>query len=322
MPVCQEVPFADLWASRLVVLKLRQAQEQQTSLCDDEMVLFCFNGNIAAGRRALKLLQLGVTAFVGVGSDPHAERVCRHAWPEAKPSIAFWRPVMADGGVARLSTHAPISLMDRRLDQIGASKHQTKSQKWERVEAHERDRRREKQKQLARDLERTSEPEGPRELAHFAPSAGVSIRRTSKRRILTERAKTTLPRCRVRFLLHKKKKKNASLEPGTSADACATSLVMVDVHTSIMNVVLAAVQALSVYMVEGAERFIEHFFRRRVRLRCDGEPALGSLAVRLKTMFLDLGLSEANAKTRHSGEPRRASRSNAGRSSQSHEVRL
>ena len=58
----------------------KQAQAHQTSLCDDEVVLSCINDNLGAGRRTMELLRLGVAAFIWVGTDPHAERICRHAW--------------------------------------------------------------------------------------------------------------------------------------------------------------------------------------------------------------------------------------------------
>ena len=54
----------------------RQAQARHTSLCDDEVVLFCINHDLGAGRRA------GVAAFIWIGTDPHPERICRHAWPD------------------------------------------------------------------------------------------------------------------------------------------------------------------------------------------------------------------------------------------------
>ena len=44
------------------------AQTQQTSLCDDEVLLICINDNLGAGRRALELLQLGE----GVGGRQHS----------------------------------------------------------------------------------------------------------------------------------------------------------------------------------------------------------------------------------------------------------
>ena len=46
------------------------------------MVLICVNDGFGAGRRALELLHFEVAAFVWIGADRHAERMCRHAWPE------------------------------------------------------------------------------------------------------------------------------------------------------------------------------------------------------------------------------------------------
>ena len=59
----------------------KQAQALKTSLCHDE-VLFCIDGDLGAGRRAMELFRLDVAAFIWSGTDPHAERICRHAWSD------------------------------------------------------------------------------------------------------------------------------------------------------------------------------------------------------------------------------------------------
>ena len=60
----------------------RQAQVQRTSLCDDEVVLNYISDNLWACRRPIELLQFGIAAFVWIGIDPHAKRICRHACPK------------------------------------------------------------------------------------------------------------------------------------------------------------------------------------------------------------------------------------------------
>ena len=60
------------------------ALTQQTSLCDDEVVLICVNDSLGVGRRAMELLRLGVAAFGWVGAYRQAERICRHARPDVK----------------------------------------------------------------------------------------------------------------------------------------------------------------------------------------------------------------------------------------------
>ena len=46
------------------------------------MVLVYINDNLGACRRAIELRQLGIAAFVWIGTDPHAKRICRHACPD------------------------------------------------------------------------------------------------------------------------------------------------------------------------------------------------------------------------------------------------
>ena len=72
------------------------------------------------------------------------------------------------------------------------------------------------------------------------------------------------------------------------ADEIATCLVLVDVDTGYLKAVHAAAKTVTDYLVEGGRRFVEQFFRRRVRLRCEGELAMVVLAQKLKELLPDL----------------------------------
>ena len=66
--------------------------------------------------------------------------------------------------------------------------------------------------------------------------------------------------------------KTSGIVPGVIADEGATCLVLLDVDIGYMKAVPAAGKTVTEYVTEGGRRFVEQFFRRRVRLRCDGEP--------------------------------------------------
>ena len=85
---------------------------------------------------------------------------------------------------------------------------------------------------------------------------------------------------------------------GLAADEGATCLVLVDVGTGYLDAVPAAAKTVTDYLVEGVRRFVEQFFRRRVRLRCDGERATVPLARKLK----ESGFVGKDAEARQSGE--------------------
>ena len=56
-----------------------------------------------------------------------------------------------------------------------------------------------------------------------------------------------------------------------TADEGATCLVLLDVDTVyMMKAVPATGETVTDHLIEGGKRFIEQFFRPRVRLRCDG----------------------------------------------------
>ena len=57
-----------------------------------------------------------------------------------------------------------------------------------------------------------------------------------------------------------------------TADEGAKCLVLLDADTGYLKAVPAAGKTEAGYLVEGGRRFVEQIFRRRVRLRCDGEP--------------------------------------------------
>ena len=71
---------------------------------------------------------------------------------------------------------------------------------------------------------------------------------------------------------------------------------MVDVDTGYMKAVLVPSKTVSDFLIEGATRIIEQLFRRRMRLRCDGEPVTTSLAASPKTMVFDLVTPDAGKK--------------------------
>ena len=54
-----------------------------------------------------------------------------------------------------------------------------------------------------------------------------------------------------------------------------------------MKAVPAAGKTVTDYLVKGGKRFFEQFFRRRVRLRCDGEPTTLAYGARLKELLFE-----------------------------------
>ena len=69
------------------------------------------------------------------------------------------------------------------------------------------------------------------------------------------------------------------------AEEGATCFVLVDVDTGYLNAVPAAAKTVTDYLVEGGRSFVEQVFRRRVRWRCDGEPATVALAGNLELFW-------------------------------------
>ena len=101
-----------------------------------------------------------------------------------------------------------------------------------------------------------------------------------------ERAESTLPIIAFGFGFIN----SSGSEPGTVADAGALCLVLVDVHTGYMRAVPAAAKKARECVGEGGQRFIEPFFRWRVRLKCDGDAATVALAGKLKELVPHLVL--------------------------------
>ena len=64
-------------------------------------------------------------------------------------------------------------------------------------------------------------------------------------------------------------------------------MVLLDVDSGYMKAVRAAGKIVTDYLIEGGRRFVEHFFRRRVRLRCDGEPTTLAYGAWLKELLLE-----------------------------------
>ena len=52
-----------------------------------------------------------------------------------------------------------------------------------------------------------------------------------------------------------------------------------------MKAVRAAGKTVTDNLIEGGRRFFEQFFRRRVRLRCDGEPTTLAYGAKLKELL-------------------------------------
>ena len=73
--------------------------------------------------------------------------------------------------------------------------------------------------------------------------------------------------------------------PGVTADEGATCLVSLDVDTGYMKALPAAGKTVTDNLIEGGRRFVEQFFRRRVRLRCDDEPTTVACGARLKELL-------------------------------------
>ena len=123
----------------------------------------------------------------------------------------------------------------------------------------------------------------------YLHSSGVIIApRDEELKILTnawrwKRAESALPVVAFDFCFIK----TSGSVSGVVADEGATCLALVDVDTGYLKVVPAAANTVTDYLVEG-RRFIEQVFRRRVRLRCDGEPATVALAGTLKDFLFDL----------------------------------
>ena len=167
--------------------------------------------------------------------------------------------------------------------------------KWTRLEKRENELIRKRKSQAAIDAERkvgpeerrreaaipTSDPREPtnmekdvHELAHLHPQwwCGQCVKgrgtENPHKRVTFERPVSThsVIAFYVCFI------KTSGIVPGVTADEGATCLVLLDVDTGYMKAVPAAGKTVTDCLVEGGKRFIEQFFRRQVRLRCDGEP--------------------------------------------------
>ena len=91
-----------------------------------------------------------------------------------------------------------------------------------------------------------------------------------------------------------------------TADEGATCLVLLDVDTGHIKAAPVAGKTVTDYLIEGAERFIEQFFRRRVHLRCGGEPTTLTHGARLKELLPDsVGLERT---PRHDSQANHAER--------------
>ena len=212
----------------------------------------------------------------------------------AKPIVHHGSPVLEDDMPWRPSSRSPLKLLDRRLDELALPKQGTKLDKWTRLEKREKELVRERKSQAAIDAEREAGPEGRRrdaatptadhreasntekevqELTHLPPQpwceqcAKERVTENPQKRVTFEGAESTLPVVALDFCFIK----TSGIVPGVTADEGATCLVLLDVDTGYMKAVLAARKTVTEYLVEGGQRFVKQFFRRRVRSRCDGE---------------------------------------------------
>ena len=96
---------------------------------------------------------------------------------------------------------------------------------------------------------------------------------------------------------------------GETEQKYATTLVAVDADLFSMKVIPLLGKETTDYSATGLIKFIEGFFHKHVRLRCDGEPATVALANKVKNMAGDLVKFETTPK--HS--PSRLLRNNLGR---------
>ena len=87
------------------------------------------------------------------------------------------------------------------------------------------------------------------------------------------------------------------------ADEGATCLVLVDVDTGYLKAVRAAAKTVTDYLVEGGRMFFEQFFRKRIRMRCDGEPATVALAGKSKERLPDLVVLERTPRLESAANP-------------------
>ena len=217
-------------------------------------------------------------------------------------------PVMEDDMPVRLSGQSPLRLRDRRLDELALPKHGTKMDKWTRIEKREKELMSERKSQAAMESEREagpggrpreaaipiSDPRGPtitekevHELTHLPPQPWceqcVRGRGTENphKRVTFERAESILPVIAFDFCFIK----TSGIVPRVTADERATCLVLLDVDTGYMKAVPAAGKTVTDYLIEGGRRFLQQFCRRRVRLRCDGEPTTSAYGARLKELL-------------------------------------
>ena len=75
---------------------------------------------------------------------------------------------------------------------------------------------------------------------------------------------------------------------GETEQKCATTLVAVDADLFFVKAIPLSGRETTDYSATGLIKFIEGFFRKHVRLRCDEEPATVALANKVKHMAGDL----------------------------------
>ena len=87
---------------------------------------------------------------------------------------------------------------------------------------------------------------------------------------------------------------------GETEKKYAITLVAVDADLFFVKVIPVLGKETSGYSATGLIKFIEGFFHKHVRLRCDGEPATVALANKVKNMAGDLVKFETDTETQFS----------------------
>ena len=90
---------------------------------------------------------------------------------------------------------------------------------------------------------------------------------------------------------------------GETQQNYATTLVAVDANLFVVKAILLFGKEATDFSATGLIKFIEGFFHKHVRLRCDGEPATVALANKMKHLASDRGKFETTPKHRSASNP-------------------
>ena len=90
---------------------------------------------------------------------------------------------------------------------------------------------------------------------------------------------------------------------GETGQKYATTMVAVDADLFFVKVIPLSGKETTDYSATGLIKFIEGFFHKHVRLRCDGEPATVALANKVKHMTGNLVKLETTTKHSSASNP-------------------